>query len=74
IEDCLAGIRCPILAIQGEDDEYGSMAQIEAVVAHATAAPDVELLKLADCRHSPHRDQAQAVIDAIVRFVDRLDA
>ncbi|MDP1732793.1 MAG: alpha/beta hydrolase [Sulfuritalea sp.] len=74
IEDCLAGIRCPILAIQGEDDEYGTMAQIEAIAAKATAAPDVELLKLADCRHSPHRDQTQAVIDAIVRFVDRLDA
>ena len=74
IEDCLAGIRCPVMAIQGEDDEYGSMAQIEAIAAQASAAPDVELLKLADCRHSPHRDQTQAVIDAIVRFVDRLDA
>ena len=74
IEDCLAGIRCPVMAIQGEDDEYGSMAQIEAIAAQASAAPDVELLKLADCRHSPHRDQMQAVIDAIVRFVDRLDA
>ncbi|MCX7147156.1 MAG: hypothetical protein NT042_13390 [Sulfuritalea sp.] len=50
------------------------MAQIEAIAAQATATPDVELLKLADCRHSPHRDQTQAVIDAIVRFVDRLDA
>ncbi|HRF74228.1 MAG TPA: alpha/beta hydrolase, partial [Accumulibacter sp.] len=33
-----------------------------------------ELLKLADCRHSPHRDQPQAVVEAIVRFVDRLAA
>ncbi|OHC67040.1 MAG: alpha/beta hydrolase [Rhodocyclales bacterium RIFCSPLOWO2_02_FULL_63_24] len=74
IEDCLTGIRCPVLAIQGVDDEYGTMAQIEAIAAQATAAPDVELLKLADCRHSPHRDQTQAVVDAIVRFVDRLDA
>lgn len=74
IEDCLAGIRCPILAIQGVDDEYGTMAQIEAIAARAGAAPEVELLKLADCRHSPHRDQAQAVVDAVVRFVERLDA
>ncbi|BAO29458.1 alpha/beta fold hydrolase [Sulfuritalea hydrogenivorans] len=73
IEDCLAGIRCPILAIQGVDDEYGSMAQIEAIADQATAAADVELMKLADCRHSPHKDQPQAVIDAMVRFVDRLD-
>lgn len=73
IEDCLAGIRCPILAMQGVDDEYGTMAQIEAVAAQASAAPDVELLKLADCRHSPHRDQAAAVIDAISRFADQID-
>jgi pimeloyl-ACP methyl ester carboxylesterase len=70
IEDCLPHIRCPILAIQGEDDEYGTMAQIEAVAAQASNSPDVELLKLADCRHSPHRDQTAAVIDAIARFTD----
>ena len=70
IEDCLAEIRCPILAIQGEDDEYGTMAQIEAVAAKASGSPDIELLKLADCRHSPHRDQTVAVIDAIARFTD----
>ena len=73
IEDCLPQIRCPILAIQGEDDEYGSMAQIEAIAAGATAAPDVELLKLADCRHSPHKDQPVAVIDAIDRFLNTIE-
>jgi pimeloyl-ACP methyl ester carboxylesterase len=73
IEDCLPGIRAPILAIQGEDDEYGTMAQIEAIAAGATAAPDVELLKLADCRHSAHKDQTVAVIEAINRFVENLD-
>ncbi|MDP3514478.1 MAG: alpha/beta hydrolase [Sulfuritalea sp.] len=70
IEDCLAGIRCPILAIQGVDDEYGTMAQIEAIAAGATAAAGVELLKLADCRHSAHKDQTVAVIEAIGRFAD----
>ncbi|MDP1610537.1 MAG: alpha/beta hydrolase [Sulfuritalea sp.] len=73
IEDCLPHIRCPILAIQGEDDEYGTMAQIEAIAAGATAAAGVELLKLADCRHSAHKDQTVAVIEAIGRFVDDLD-
>jgi pimeloyl-ACP methyl ester carboxylesterase len=70
IEDCLPNIRCPILAIQGEDDEYGTMAQIEAIAAQASSSSGVELLKLADCRHSPHRDQTAAVIDAIGRFTD----
>lgn len=73
IEDCLAGIRCPILAIQGVDDEYGTMAQIEAVAAQASGSPRVELLKLADCRHSAHKDQTVAVIEAIGRFADDLD-
>ena len=69
IEAFLPRIRCPILAIQGEDDEYGTLAQIERI---ARLAPDVALLKLADCRHAPHRDQPGAVIAAAVRFVDRV--
>jgi len=73
IEDCLPGIRVPVLAIQGEDDEYGSMAQIEAIASGAVNAPGVELLRLADCRHSAHKDQPAAVIEAIKRFVGNLD-
>ena len=69
IEDETRRVRCPVLAIQGEDDEYGTMAQIERI---ADLAPDVELVRLADCRHSPHRDQPEAVIEALVRFVDRV--
>jgi pimeloyl-ACP methyl ester carboxylesterase len=67
-----AASACPILAIQGEDDEYGSMAQIEAIAAGARNSAGVELLKLADCRHSAHKDQTVAVIEAIERFVERL--
>lgn len=73
IEDCLPNIRCPILAIQGEDDEYGTMAQIEAIASGATASAGVELLKLADCRHSAHKDQTVTVIEAISRFAEMLD-
>jgi pimeloyl-ACP methyl ester carboxylesterase len=72
IEECLPRIRCPVLAIQGFDDEYGTMAQLDAI-AKQTGGP-VELLRLADCRHSPHRDQPGVVIEALSRFVDRLDA
>ena len=73
IEDCLPHIRCPILAIQGVDDEYGTMAQIEAIAAGATASAGVELLELADCRHSAHKDQTFAVIEVINRFAENLD-
>jgi pimeloyl-ACP methyl ester carboxylesterase len=69
IEALVRDVRCPVLAIQGEDDEYGTMDQIERI---ARLAPDVELVRLADCRHSPHRDQPEAVLEALVRFVDRL--
>ena len=71
IEDCLPKISCPVLAIQGFDDEYGTMAQLEAIARQAGGP--VELLRLAGCRHSPHRDQPAVVIEAISRFVDRLD-
>jgi pimeloyl-ACP methyl ester carboxylesterase len=71
IEDLLPAINCPILAMQGVDDEYGTLAQVEAIARGATAA-EVELLELADCRHSPHKDQPEAVIAAIVEFLDTL--
>lgn len=69
IEAYLPRIACPILAIQGEDDEYGTMEQLARI---ARGARDVELLKLPDCRHSPHRDQPDAILAAIARFVDRV--
>jgi len=71
IEEYLPRIACPVLAIQGEDDEYGTMEQMRRIGAQVK---DVELLELEDCRHSPHRDQPQAVLDAVTRFVDRVTA
>lgn len=69
IEDYLPKIRCPVLAIQGEDDEYATMRQIDAI---AERVPGTRLLKLADCGHSPQRDQEAAVLDALATFVVRL--
>lgn len=69
IEEYLPAIDCPVLAIQGEDDEYGTMAQIDRV---ARGARDVDLVRLADCRHSPHKDQPAAVIDATAQFTARI--
>jgi pimeloyl-ACP methyl ester carboxylesterase len=66
IEALLPSIRCPILAIQGEDDEYGTMEQIASI---ARAAPHAKMLALPACRHSPHRDQPQAVLAAAREFV-----
>ncbi len=68
IEDLLPAISKPVLAIQGEDDEYGTMAQLDRI---ATQVPHSHLLKLPDCGHSPHRDQPQRVIEATVDFIAR---
>ena len=70
IEACLSSICCPLMALQGIDDEYGSMAQLEAIAAQAGGP--VELVKLAACKHSPHRDQPEATLAAITRFVASL--
>lgn len=66
IVDLLPRIRVPVLAIQGEDDAYGTMRQIEGIAEHA---PDVRLLKLPRCGHSPHRDAPEAVIEAVTAFL-----
>ena len=66
--DC-GRIRAPLLAIQGVDDPYGTMAQIDAIAA---AAPQTRLLKLPACGHSPHRDQPEAVNAAITEFLATL--
>jgi pimeloyl-ACP methyl ester carboxylesterase len=71
IEEFLPRVCCPVIAMQGEDDEYGSMEQLARIGRHVA---DVELLTLKDCRHSPHRDQPEAVIEAITFFVDRITA
>ena len=63
IETELPKIRCPVLAIQGFDDQYGTMEQLDRI-AGGVVAP-CRLLKLADCGHSPQRDQPLQVIDAI---------
>jgi pimeloyl-ACP methyl ester carboxylesterase len=66
IRALLPRIACPILAIQGHDDQYGTMAHIDGI---RDALPDTVLVKLERCGHSPHRDQPQAVIDAVTAFI-----
>jgi pimeloyl-ACP methyl ester carboxylesterase len=67
IGEYLPGIRVPLLAIQGKNDEYGTLQQLEAIRDQTGAL--VETLLLADCGHSPQRDQPEATVEAIRRFV-----
>lgn len=68
IERELSSITCPLLAVQGLDDEYGTLAQIRGI---AERVPGTELLELPDCGHSPHRDQPDRLINAVCTFVQR---
>lgn len=66
IEAFLDDIQCPVLAIQGIDDEYGSLEQIRGI---AKRVPGTKLLEIPACGHSPHRDQPQAVIAGFREFL-----
>lgn len=69
IEEYLETIRCPTLCIQGEQDEYGTPAQVEAVRARL---PRTEIVMLPDCAHSPHRDQGEATLEKMAEFVAKI--
>jgi pimeloyl-ACP methyl ester carboxylesterase len=70
IEQHLPGIKCPVLAIQGKDDEYGSMAQVAAIKARVGGP--CGLLKLAPCGHSPHRDRPKEVLNSVSAFIGKI--
>lgn len=70
IEELVPDITAPMLLIQGVDDEYGTLAQLDRI--EAAAQVPTTRLALANCGHSPHRDQEAAVLDAIARFAREL--
>lgn len=63
----LVEIRCPVLAIQGLDDQYGTPEQVHAIVG-GVSGPAAPLL-LESCGHSPHVDSAADVIAAVARLL-----
>jgi pimeloyl-ACP methyl ester carboxylesterase len=66
--DCIA---CPVLAMQGVDDEYATLRQIEVI---AERVPGAQLLKVLTCGHSPHREQESEVLVALEAFIRGLEA
>jgi pimeloyl-ACP methyl ester carboxylesterase len=67
IEEYLSRVRVPSLVIQGEDDAYGTLAQVDAI-ARGSAGP-VTRLVLPRCGHAPHRDRPEEVVAAVAGFV-----
>jgi len=70
ITEALGYIRVPILIVQGADDQYGTIKQIEA--AQEQCFCPVEVAILPGARHSPHRDAPDATLDAVAGFINRL--
>lgn len=68
IEAMVAKVRCPLLVVQGANDEYGTLAQVEGI---RTRAPHAKIVVLADCGHSPQRDQPEALTRTVTDFIAR---
>jgi len=66
IEDVLAAIACPVLALQGEGDQYGSAAQLASI---ARRAPQGRQQLLPDCGHTPHLENPEATVAAMAAFI-----
>ena len=69
VEAELKTVHCPILVIQGREDQYGTLAQLDAIEKQI---PKTELLVISDCRHSPHADQPTMVLERATEFVARV--
>ena len=70
LEEYLPRITCPTLLMQGLQDEYGTLKQIDAI--EQQVAGPVTRLVLDRCGHSPHKDQREAVIAAVTEFLGRI--
>lgn len=70
IEEYVKRIIAPVLVIQGEDDEYGTAAQVDFIAQQAGGRVETQLLPC--CGHSPHRDQPDVTRDALKSFIRKL--
>jgi pimeloyl-ACP methyl ester carboxylesterase len=70
IDHYLKGITCPILAIQGEDDEYGSIKQLESIKNNSSGY--TEILLIPNCKHIPHKQAKEIVKEKVISFLHDL--
>ncbi|MBA98980.1 alpha/beta fold hydrolase [Sulfitobacter sp.] len=71
VADAIDHLRIPVLAIQGRDDPYGTLAQIQEIETRIYSP--IETAILDGCRHAPQQDQPHATLEAIREFCARLD-
>jgi len=70
ITDVLAYVRVPVLIVQGADDQYGTVRQIEVAQAECYCPVDVALLP--GVRHAPHREGSALLLAEVSGFANRL--
>lgn len=68
IEGLLPAVTCPVLAIQGADDAYGTNRQVESIVSRV-AGPAQPLI-VADCGHAPHFERSDEVLAPLAHFIN----
>ena len=71
VADVIDYLRIPVLAVQGRDDQYGTLAQIDEIVTRCYAPVETAILE--ECRHAPQFDQPEATLAAISEFIRRLE-
>lgn len=70
IRPLMPNVRCPLLVVQGRHDEYGTLAQVDAIAA-GVAGP-VDRLVIDDCGHAPHAERPLEVLRTLGAFIERL--
>lgn len=70
IEAMLPRVECPTLVIQGESDEYGTLAQVDAITGRVAGPTQTRILQ--DCGHAPHHRHRGPVLDEVDRFLSTL--
>lgn len=70
LREYLSNIKVPMLVIQGEDDEYGTVAQVSAIKERMIS--DLEVLMIPECGHSPHQEQEKITFQAMVGFIKKM--
>jgi len=69
IQQEISGIQCPALIIQGIQDQYATIAQVEAI---KSAIPDAETIMIRDCRHHPHLEKTTEVLTLAGSFIRKI--
>jgi len=72
IENCLPQVTCPLLIVQGQDDQYGTLAQVNSIVSQSGGEATAYVVPA--CGHAPHAEQPELVLTAMLSFIESLIA